>query len=229
MTAPADKRSLPMPTRPDLPTLSRRAALLGGAALVAGCAQLAAVEAPTLFTLTPKNEFEDGLPEARLQIVVDEPLATAATNTDRIAVRTHPLMVEYYPGVRWIDRAPLMIQTLIAESFVNSRRARSVGSRATGLSGDVTLLSELREFQAELPADAPPGAAPLVRVRIDATLVEEPRGAIFGADSFEAEVRAEGGEMLQVAEAFDRALGKVLRRIVGWAVRDVAAFEASRA
>lgn len=222
----------------DLSRVSRRAALLGGgAAALAGCTPLgslsSAIAAPDLYRLTPKSDFDPDLPLVRLQIVVDEPTASAAVNTDGIAVRPNPWQVEYYPDSRWVDRAPLMVQTLLYESFDNSERAPAIARRATGLAADLTLLTELREFQAELeplPEGADPAEAgpPVVSVRMNMKLVREPRGLIVAVETFSRRVRAADGDILSVVAAFDDALGKCMRRAVRWTLQEAAALDRRR-
>jgi cholesterol transport system auxiliary component len=45
-----------------------------------------------------------------------------------------------------------------------------------------------------------------------------PRRAIIGSESFEARVQANADVMVDIVDAFDEALGKVLRRIVEWSL-----------
>ncbi|MFQ5958353.1 MAG: ABC-type transport auxiliary lipoprotein family protein, partial [Alphaproteobacteria bacterium] len=76
-------------------------------------------EPPKLFTLSPKSTFPDGLPHADWQLVVEIPVTAESLNTSRIAVRRDPLSLQYYKGARWTERAPVMVQTLLVESFEN--------------------------------------------------------------------------------------------------------------
>ena len=214
--------------------MGRRAAMLGGAAALAGCTPFQGLQTattpPQLFALSPKSVFAGDLPRVDAQIVVDEPTAAAAVNTDRIAVRPHPLKVEYFPGVRWIDRVPLMIQVLLVESYENTGQMRSVGRRASGLTADYTVLTDLREFQAETAAvfapDAPQPAASAdarlsVNVRFNMKVVQEPEGLIVGSENFAARVDAASPDMLDVAAAFDKALGRCIRNAVNWSMREI--------
>jgi cholesterol transport system auxiliary component len=43
-----------------------------------------------------------------------------------------------------------------------------------------------------------------------------PERAIIGAESFESKVRAREDSLEAVVDAFDEALGKVLKQVVGW-------------
>ncbi|MGM0586726.1 MAG: ABC-type transport auxiliary lipoprotein family protein, partial [Pseudomonadota bacterium] len=183
-----------------------RPAALALLLLAPGCAELDTlrnVATPTeLYGLSPKSTFPDDLPEISAQLVVEDPTAHAAVDTDRIAVKPHPLRVQYFPGVRWVERAPLTVQRLLIESFENTDRLRSVGRSAVGLRADYTLSVDLREFQAELRRDDP--EAPVTaRVQLNLKIVKQPDGLIVGSRSFARRIPAESDEMLDVVIAFD--------------------------
>ena len=167
---------------------------------------------PELFRLTPKSTFRDDLPTVDWQLVLDKPLANAGVDTTRIALQRAPLQIEYYARAQWSDRAPQMIQTLMIESFENSRRIVAVGRDAVSLRADFVLKTELREFQSEYFHPGPPRSHVVVAAR----LVQMPRRAIIGSTGFEASEPAASNSVPAVIEAFDAALGKVLRRLVEW-------------
>jgi cholesterol transport system auxiliary component len=108
-----------------------------------------------------------------------------------------------------------MVQTLLVESFENSGAIVAVGRKAIGLRSDYNLKTDLREFQAEY---FDPGGIPTVRVRLNAKLVKLPQRAIVASKTIEASMLAEGKDIRQVIRAFDKALGKVLRHTVEWAL-----------
>ena len=169
-----------------------------------------------LYTLTPKNTFTKELQRVRWQLVVDEPLASGGLNIDRIALRHSPTELKYFARARWTERAPRMVQTLMAESFENSGAIVAVGRKAIGLRSDYNLITELREFQAEyFESDG----VPTVRVRLNAKLVKQPRRAIVASRTFESTIKSEGKAMWNVIRAFDQALGKVLRHTVEWTIK----------
>lgn len=201
-----------------------RLGALGAMLLLSGCAGLATLTAVTtpkdLYELTPKSSYDASLPRIESQLVVDEPTAAAGLNTDRIAVKPNPFAVQYFPNSSWVDRAPLMVQTLLVESFENTGAVRSVGREAIGITADYTLLTDLREFQARLSPGE--GEGIVVQVQLNIKVVEEPRGIIIASESFGNTTPAASGEILDVVAAFDEALGKTMRAAVDWAVRRIA-------
>ena len=193
-------------------------ALLGLLALpIASCSvvPVADLPPPQLYILSPKSTYDPGMPATDWQIAIEVPIAEAGLNTARIALRHDPLSLEYFERANWIDTTPRMVQTLMVESFENSKKATAVGRASIGLRSDYTLVSELRSFQAEYDGKA----APVVRVRINVKLIKMPQRTIIGAMSVMRTAPARGTRMDDVVLAFDDALGKSLRQIVDWTLR----------
>ncbi len=201
---------------------TRRAALRTGfmvllAGAAAGCAdglQSVLGEPPKLYLLTAKSAFSPGLPEMDWQLAIEPPIAEAGLDTARIALRRDPASLEYYAGASWVDAAPIMIQTLLVESFENSGRIVGVGRQSAALRSDYSLRTDLREFQAEY--DGQGQGPPRVRVRLNAKLVKMPQRTIIGTTTVERTETAAATDMGSVVQAFDQALGKALKRIVEW-------------
>lgn len=167
---------------------------------------------PQLYRLTPKSTFSADLPKVSWQLLLELPRTNASIDTTRIGLQRNPTSIEFYARAGWSDRAPQMVQTLMAESFENSGRILAVGRDSVSLRADFILKTDLREFQAEYFA----GPIPKAHVTVIAKLVQIPRRAIVGLKKFEAIVPAESDSMEAIIEAFDAALGKVLKRLVGW-------------
>ena len=167
---------------------------------------------PALYRLTPKSTFSKDLPTVDWQLVLEIPVANAGLSTTRVALQRTATQLEYFANSSWTDRAPLMVQTLMIESFENSDRIVAVGRESVGLRADFILKSELREFQAEYFRGTLPG----VRVAINAKLVKMPRRAIIGSQSFEAVEPATADTMDEIITAYDGALGSVLKDLVEW-------------
>lgn len=174
--------------------------------------------APNVYDLSPKNTFRADLPEAKWQLVVEEPVAASGLDTNRIALKPSAFEYKYFSQSRWSDRAPRLVQTLLVESFENSGRIVAVGRQAIGLRSDYNLKSELREFQAEYDDDKTP---PFVRVKLNVKMVRQPRQEIVAATNFERRVAADGTDIQAVIRAFDSALDRVLRQVIEWALSSV--------
>ena len=174
-------------------------------------------EPPRIFILSPKSTFDDGIPEVDWQLLIDSPIAAAGLNTSRVALRQSQIELEYFANAAWTDAAPKMVQRLMIESFENSGRIISVGRQAVGLRADFILATELREFQAEYEGkgDSDP---PDIRIRLNAKLVKMPQRTIVASKTYEYLVAAPGTDMVSVIMGYDEALGKILKRLVGWSL-----------
>ena len=196
-------------------SLGRRPIIALAALGLPGCTGLIVPDAPKLFTLTPKSTFDEDLPVADWQLLIEPPFAAAALNTVRVAYLPTITSVDYFAGVAWTDVAPQMVQTLVVESFENSGRIVAVGRETVGLRADFVLSTELREFQAQRDRDG----ALIVNVNINAKLIGEFRRSIVANMSFSSLYKVNGEGFDAIIAAFDEALGKVLRELVGWTLR----------
>ena len=190
-----------------------------GSLPLTGCTALQAVarrEPPKLFELSPKTTYEDEeTAPLDVAMVIDTPSATAGLNTARIALRPEPTLLEYYANALWIDVVPVMVQTLVVESFdANGRLDALSPVDAAGIRPDFSLRLHIREFQAQY--DEGTDSPPLINVRFQARLLTMPRRDSLDTVSLQQLVRAEETSIESVVRAYDEALGKVLKRLVSW-------------
>lgn len=195
---------------------TRTLTVMIGLALLSGCIDVLPGSGPPakLYTLSPKSSFSDNLPSVGWQLVVELPIGAETLNTPRIALSRTPLTLDYYGGSRWSERAPVMVQTLLVESFENTGRIVAVARKSTDLRADYVLKTDLREFQAEYKGDGPP----IVHVKINAKLIKMPQRVIIASFKSERKIQANGTEVIEIIRAFDRGLGKVLKEVVEWAL-----------
>ncbi|WP_170394778.1 ABC-type transport auxiliary lipoprotein family protein [Ruegeria arenilitoris] len=190
-----------------------------------GCAGLGTLRQASkpndLYLLTPKSTFSSSLPRIQKQVVVQEPTATAAVNTDQIAIQPTPLQVQYLPRARWVDRAPLIVQALLVESYENSGKVAAVGRSTVGLRADYVIVPDLREFQGLVIAEDDGSSTVRVEVRMNIKIIDEFEDKIIASDSFREYVVAASDKTPDLVRAFDNALGKTMRDAVEWSVRRI--------
>lgn len=174
-----------------------------------------------LYLLTPKSTFSSSLPRIQKQVVVQEPTATAAVNTDQIAIQPTALQVQYLPQARWVDRAPLIVQALLVESFENSGKVAAVGRSTVGLRADYVIQPDLREFQGLVVSETEDTKTVRVEVRMNIKIIDEFEDKIIASDSFREYVVSASDQTPDLVEAFDIALGKTMRDAVEWSVRRI--------
>ena len=194
----------------------QRLAALAAALLLGACELIKAAEEPTdLYTITPKSTFDQDMPAVFWQLAVEVPGASANLSTSRIAISQSPTSSDYFSKTAWTDRAPLMVQTRIVDSFENSHKIVAVARESIGLRANYVLQSDLRNFEAMYFY----GPQPIAHVRIVAKLVRMPDRQIIAVGSFERCVRARADKVPKVVEAFDQALGSVMKRLVAWTLK----------
>lgn len=194
-------------------------------AALTGCAGLGTLRQASkpndLYLLTPKSTFSTSLPRIQKQVVVQEPTATAAVNTDQIAIQPTLLQVQYLPRARWVDRAPLIVQALMVESYENTGKVAAVGRSTVGLRADYVIAPDLREFQGIVVSETENSKTVRVEVRINIKIIDEFDDKIIASSSFQENVVAASDQTADLVDAFDVALGRTMRDAVEWSIRRI--------
>ncbi|WP_293868804.1 ABC-type transport auxiliary lipoprotein family protein [uncultured Alsobacter sp.] len=162
----------------------------------------------------PPETFDLSLPSAsgtrgaagRL-IVVSEPQALQALESDRIVVRSGDGTLSFLPGVQWSDRLPRLLQSRIVQGFENAGRA--VGRPGTGLAADAAIQSELRFFGVSTAGETQ------AVIELSAKLVNG-SGKIVSARIFRATAPLAAVDGKAAAAALDQATGKLIADMVRW-------------
>jgi cholesterol transport system auxiliary component len=191
--------------------MSRSAPILAAGLIclgLAGCAFASGGgRGPDTYDLVAPRSFAGTKRAAPWQLVVYEPTALHALETDRLMVRPRAEQVSYYKGVAWSDRLPRLVQTRMIESFQNSGAVKAV-SATTGQFG---LATELRAFQ----IDVSTGRA-AAEVDIFAKLINTGSGRVVATRGFNARVPAATDKPADVVAALNQAFTEVLQDISTW-------------
>jgi len=132
-------------------TLMRPVLVMMAALMLGGCAAITSISDAT----RPLEAYELRAPSDPLgvqgslqrHLVIETPVASGALDTDRIMIRPGPLQTAYLPGARWVDTAPVMMQTILVRSLNDTNALRYVGRRPLSGSADYVLISELTDFR----------------------------------------------------------------------------------
>ncbi|MDW4549267.1 ABC-type transport auxiliary lipoprotein family protein [Defluviimonas sp. D31] len=192
-------------------------AALSACTLLGGCAALGALgqaaEPQDAFQIQAPAEGPVARAPRAEDLIVEIPAASGAIDTDRILIRPQATQVQYLSDARWIEPAPLMIQSALVEGLERSGGFRFVGRKPLGASGDVALVSNLVDFHAAIAPDTP-GAT--VAVRLAVRLVREEDAAVISSRTFAAGATAPDTSTPALVDAYDRATSRVIGEAVSW-------------
>jgi cholesterol transport system auxiliary component len=193
--------------------VKRILAVIVTAALYAGCAgsMLSSnEEPPEIYRLDAPvlPAAGDTLP---LALGVARPRAAASLDTERVAVARPGGSFDYVAGMRWADAAPQMVQQLLVQAFTADGRFAATVASPSRVPTDLLLDVELRRFEAVYAED---GAAPRVRVEMQATLVDGRKGTRLTSFVAASEAVAERNRQTDVVAAFGVATGQALATVV---------------
>ncbi len=190
--------------------MSRSAPTLAAGLLclaLAGCALAAGSRPPATFDLVAPRSFTAAPRPASWQLVVYEPTAIHALETDRLMVRPTADQVSYYKGVAWSDRLPRLVQARIIETFQNSGAVKSVSAS----NGQYALATDLRAFQIDVSS----GRA-IAEIEIFAKLVNLSSGRVIATKSFSARVPATTDSPGDAIAALNQGFTEVLQDTTTW-------------
>lgn len=204
--------------------ISRRSALRLGL-LAAGGLLLAACSPEKLFLGDPPQLYRLSAPEniagipttgRPWQLSVERPTASAALDTSRVVLQRGRSEIAYFARANWTDRTTGMMQSLMVDAFLNARSHVSVAPASIGLRPDLTLQSELLNFQAQYPDGG--GGVPTIRMEVNARLVTMPERRIVAQRRFDVTQPAAADGTDEVIAAFDAASDRFLQDLVLWAI-----------
>lgn len=189
------------------------------AVVAAGCASIlpGGDTASTLYGLKAPSDYSTLMTANGWQLMVEEPVAERALDTDRIAVYTSQHALQYFTGARWTDRAPRMLQDMIVESFEHAGLQMSASRQSVAVRPNVALVSDLRDFEARVTPAGEGAATTMVVVRLSAKIIWLDGRKVLDGRSFEARQAAGSDNVADVVTAMNAAAQKVVRDVVVWA------------
>jgi cholesterol transport system auxiliary component len=206
--ASAESQDMALPQFPRSAQFFRAAALC---ALLAGCSSVGGTKALDTFDLTTPDAVKAGPRKGKIQVLVTEPQALKALDSENIVVRNGASQIQYLAGAQWSDRLPKIVQARLIQAFEKSGRFGGVGRPGEGLAIDYQIITDIRAFGIE------DGVAV---VEIGAKLLNDRNGVVRSSKTFEASVRAGAGANAFV-EALDQAFSGVAADLVAWAGKNI--------
>jgi cholesterol transport system auxiliary component len=181
------------------------------ALLLGGCAAAGGTKALDTFDLAAPDAVKAGPRKGKVQVLVTEPQALKALDSENIVVRNGASQIQYLAGAQWSDRLPKIVQARLIQAFERSGRFGGVGRPGEGLAIDYQVITEIRAFGIE------DGVA---MVEVGAKLLNDRNGVVRSSKTFTASVRAGSGANAFV-EALDQAFSGVAADLVAWAGKNI--------
>ncbi len=142
---------------------------------------------------------------------VNKPYSSQLLDSTRIAVLPPGDQISAYQGVRWSDRAPLLLRDRLIDAFLDDGRLKAVSSDASRLHADLELDGDLRAFHSEYQ-----DGRPAARILFEARLVQGGSLRILASRRFEVSQAARDTSVPAVVNAFGQASDQLAREVLEW-------------
>jgi phospholipid/cholesterol/gamma-HCH transport system substrate-binding protein len=167
----------------------------------------------TIYDLGVPRAFPPREKLAHIQILVPEPGAPIALDTQKVVPRSNGADAESFANAQWSDTIPKLVQAKVIQTLDNSSYLGAVSRPLDGLASDYRLLIDLREFRIAA------AAGETSDVEFGAKVLGN-GGRIVASKVFAAKApTASAGAPAGVA-AIDQAFGKAAADLAAW-VADV--------
>jgi cholesterol transport system auxiliary component len=194
--------------------ISRLLLAVGLALPLAGCISLIDEPAPIdVYALRSQPLDAAALPSVPWALTVIRPSSTAFLDSNRIAVRPEPNVLQVYKGANWSDSLPDLVQAGIVQAFENSGKIKSVSRQNSGVPAEVALLLDIRQFESIYANDA---KIPSAVIQIHAKVLEYPSNRVIAANTFTVDVPSASKDIPDVVLAFERGMNTVIGDIAAW-------------
>jgi phospholipid/cholesterol/gamma-HCH transport system substrate-binding protein len=162
----------------------------------------------TTYDLSAPRAFPPMEKVVRAQLVVPEPGAPIALDTQKVVPRSAGAEAASFANAQWSDTVPKVIQAKVIQALDNSGYLSAVSRPMDGLSADYQLLLDIRAFRIAGREDA-------AEVELAAKMLGND-GRILAGKIFAAKVPAASAETPAAVAALDEAFGKVTVELALW-------------
>lgn len=148
----------------------------------------------------------------RRQVLIAEPIALKALDSEQIVIRPTPSAIEYLANSQWSDRLPKIIQDKLVQAFENSGRVGGVGRPGEGLAIDYQIATAVRAFEIRV------NGGEVAVVELSVKILNDRNGSVVSDRVFKASSPVTGSGNAAYVKALDRAFEQVVADLVPWAL-----------
>jgi len=187
-------------------------AVLATVAALSACTLLPKPDAQKMYVLPASPTSAHTAAPTEWSLRVGTPLAIAPLNSNQVIVQYPNASLASYHGIRWADRAPVLLRDRLAQTFGDSGLFSAVVAGSATASTDLELAVTLRAFQLEDPAGHAHAS-----VRLEAQLFDARTLQLLGAQPFaQSLVVHNPNDPDAVIAAFGGAVDDVARAMITW-------------
>lgn len=167
------------------------------------------------FDITAAAEVKSNIPARSRQLLIADPSALKALDSEQVLVRVSPSEIRYLSKSQWSDKLTRMVQAKLVETFENTGKLDGVGKPGQGLAIDYQLITDVRAFEIDT-VGSDRGV-----VEISVKLLNDRNGSVKAQQVFRASETATGTSNEAYIRAMDRAFGRVSAEIVAWTLAKI--------
>lgn len=187
---------------------------LGVALMLGACSVIPDPESVQLYRLGPLSvDSENRATERRLSVAlrINEPVAEEALDSVRLSVYQSERRQAYWQGVRFSDRAPLLVQNAIADSLSDSGNFKAVFTDRVAAYADFELATQLSDFALYRQSDGYQA-----RVSLRVSLIERNGRAVRSSVIIRGEQDVRSGSAEAAIEGLNQALSAAYIQLENW-------------
>lgn len=193
----------------------RSVSLLALTALLAACAALTGPRREyAVYTLNPPAAaIRAPAPVSDWLLAIDAPHALGLLDSDRLVVAPDANERLAFAGMRWNERAPVLLQDVWLRAFEADGRLAGAIRHPAGSRATVVLASDLLAFQIEHG-----GAQAQAVVAVQVRLLESASRRVLAHARFSAREDVHGSDARAAVTALEAATGALTTQLVEWVV-----------
>ena len=183
------------------------------ACLLSACSLLPTSEQVQIYRLPTITSAHNQAETLNWSLRLMTPHTNQTLDSVRIAVIPEGNLITNYKGIRWSERAPVLLRDRLLDAFQTDGRLQTITSDTSTFNVDVELTSELAAFQSEYR-----NGKPEIRIILDMHLVNSQSQQVVTSHRFDVRQSSKNSDTKSVVQAFGLACDSLSREVVDWTI-----------
>ena len=181
------------------------------ACLLSACSLLPTSEQVQIYRLPTITSAHNQAETLNWSLRLMTPHTNQTLDSVRIAVIPEGNLITNYKGIRWSERAPVLLRDRLLDAFQTDGRLQTITSDTSTFNVDVELTSELSAFQSEYR-----NGKPEIRIILDMHLVNSQSQQVIASHRFDIHQTSKNSDAKSIIQAFGLACDNLSREVVDW-------------